>query len=292
MDIESIAAIGVLVANGVFIIVTVANYLRMDSHEQRKLDFIQNAMKESKDSGLEMKSAARELTRLIERLERSAAWRRQALTAQGGDEDNGALGAIFEEDEPDENCLRPPVDLLQHKPEAFAEWQRLQQVELDRLLSQRRRLLVDLHASQQKNQESDKLLASFRTRSEQAARERRLLQKMQAQLEQTEQAATEYQALLRNAQTRIEIAERASQHLRRELDLLQIEQADAAAKDRTEMLQRDTETLRSQIEQLEAQLQRSLVEKDFIEEHLLRLDARERDLRLEAAEALEAAAAA
>lgn len=206
---ESLASIGVLVANAVFIVVSVATYLRMNQHEQRRQNFIVRALNDTREAGRDLKTVARDLARLMERAERSRLWQRQGGEASPdpADFDQAADAGP----EPDMARLRPLPSLNGLTPEAYAEWQRLHQVELDRVLSQRRRLQAEVAA----------------------------------------------------------LRERASRADPRQKPSGERSPEDAA----------DLQRLRQQLETLEARLQRSLVEKDFIEDHLLVLDARERRQR-------------
>ncbi|MDN3920251.1 hypothetical protein [Roseateles violae] len=218
LAIESIASVGVLVANAVFIIVSVATYLRMNTHEQRRQDFIVRALNDTREAGRDLKAVARSLERLLERAERMRAWQR----VEPGESMSSWPDSLPQEEaepEPDLQRLRPLESLNGLSAEDYAEWRRLHQVELDRVLNQRRRLQAEVAALR-----------------ERAARERR--QPERARGEAGEEALD---------------AEALSQ-------------------------------LRQQLEALQAQLQRSLVEKDFIEERLLRLDASERRLREDAEE--------
>lgn len=187
IELESIASIGVLVANAVFIIVSVATYLRMNAHEQSRQNFIVRALKDTREAGREMKAVARDLARLMERAERARVWQNKGIAAAPT-----ALGPLddevpFEEPEPNLERLRPLDSLAGMTNEAYAEWQRLHQVELDRVLSQRRRLQSDLAAAQARQLETDKLISSLRLRNDQALRERQLLKKAQAELDQAQE---------------------------------------------------------------------------------------------------------
>jgi hypothetical protein len=217
MDLESLASLGVLVANAIFVIVAVAAYLRMNSHEESRQRYLSHALRDSREAGIALKGVARDLQRLLERLERGTDWRRQPL---GGT--SGARGhADAEIDEFEEGAferLSPPEQAP--AAEAYGEWRRLQQVELARLLQQRRQLLQALEAARAQNAQQ---AAAARSRGRQ---------------QQDQQALTD-----------------------------------------------QAQRLRQQIEELQGQLQRSLVEKDFIEERLLALDAAERQARAAAAQA-------
>ncbi len=234
---EAIASMGVLLANAVFIIISVATYLRMNAHEQRRQQFIVRALNDTRDSGRDLKLVARDLARLMERAERSRTWQRSAgsQTAPGCDdlelELDQDLGA-----EPDMQALRPLESAAQMTPQAYAEWCRMHQVELDRVLLQRRRLQSQLATALQRQQESEKQAAAARQRSDQVQRDRALLQQAQAQLQEAGQRSEDNESAL--------------------------------------------EKLRLQVQQLEARLERSTIEKDFVEDHLLVLDKRERQLRL------------
>jgi hypothetical protein len=183
----------------------------MNTHEQRRQNFIVRALNDTRESGRELKAVARDLARLMERAERSRLWQRptgETVTPETyPDEEAGP--------EPDMERLRPLESLVGMAPEAYAEWRRLHQVELDRVLNQRRRLQAEV--------------ASLRERSQ------RIDPRERQQLKQAHERSQE----------------------------------DAAA----------LHKLRQQLETLEGRMQRSLVEKEFIEDRLLQLDARERQLR-------------
>ncbi len=244
MSIEEFASIGVLVANAVFIIISVATYLRMNAHEQQRQQFIVRALNDTRDSGRELKLVARGLAKLMERAERSRTWQRAGtaalamdsdLEAASSDQDIACGGDPDLGPEPDLQALRALDSLANMTPQAYAEWQRLHQVELERVLQQRRRLQSQLSAALQAQQASERQAAAARLRSDQVHRERSLLEQAQAQLQE--------------------------------------------ASHRSEADDATLQGLRQQLQQLEARLERSLIEKGFIEDHLLVLDKRERSHR-------------
>lgn len=201
---ESLASLGVLVANGIFIVIAVAGYLRMNSHEQRRQQYLHHALQESREAGLQLKSVARELQHMLDRAERSLAWRRAEAVEPAPQPFNAQP---FGQD-PDMSRLAAPESAQSMAPQDFAEWQRLQQVEIDRLLQQRRHLLQALEAAQR-----------------------------QATERQTRGTPRDH--------------------------------------GRPEQLDK----LEKQLDEMRDRLRRSLVEKDFIEERLLVLDAAERESR-------------
>jgi vacuolar-type H+-ATPase subunit I/STV1 len=242
MTLEDFASIAVLCANAVFIVVSVASYLRMNAHEQRRQQFIVRALNDTRDSGRELKGVARDLARLMERAERMRLWQRSGSgeslghsTSDWDAEPSADIGP-----EPDMQRLRPLDSPASMQPEAYAEWRRLHQVELDRVLQQRRRLQDQLATALQRQQEAERQLHNTRARasinaeprSEPNGRERQLLQHAQAQLQEALQRSEDGESQLQK--------------------------------------------LRKQLQTLEGRLERSLIEKDFIEDHLLRLDRQER----------------
>ncbi len=243
MTLEDFASIAVLCANAVFIVVSVASYLRMNAHEQRRQQFIVRALNDTRDSGRELKGVARDLARLMERAERMRLWQRP-----GGAESPGSPNKFWDSElqadigpEPDLQRLRALDAPASMQPEAYAEWRRLHQVELERVLQQRRRLQDQLSTSLLRQQEAERQLHLARARPngppppgrhEASAHEQHLLQQAQAQLQEALQRSEDGESQLQK--------------------------------------------LRKQLQSLEGRLERSLIEKDFIEEHLLRLDRQDR----------------
>jgi len=242
MTLEDFASIAVLCANAIFIVVSVASYLRMNAHEQRRQQFIVRALNDTRDSGRELKSVARDLARLMERAERMRLWQRngqsESFEASRSDWDSASASELGPE--PDLQMLRPLESPASLQPEAYAEWRRLHQVELDRVLQQRRRLQDQLATALQRQQEAERQLQHSRARSSHSAETR------------TEPSRHERQ-MLQHAQA-------------------QLQEALQRSEDGESQLQK----LRKQLQTLEGRLERSLIEKDFIEEHLLRLDRQER----------------
>lgn len=147
LSLEQIAALGVLIANGIFVIVAVAAYLRMNGQEDRRQRFLSHALGDNREAGIALRSLMRDLQRLLERVERAALGRgsagaegsRSAASASQLPEDSRLGG---EEEQMDFARLSPP----EHCPSIgdYAEWRRQQQVETARLLQQRRQLLQAL----------------------------------------------------------------------------------------------------------------------------------------------------
>ncbi len=147
LSLEQIAALGVLIANGIFVIVAVAAYLRMNGQEDRRQRFLSHALGDNREAGIALRSLMRDLQRLLERVERAALGRssagaqgsRSAASATQLPEDSRLGG---EEEQMDFARLSPP----EHCPSIgdYAEWRRQQQVETARLLQQRRQLLQAL----------------------------------------------------------------------------------------------------------------------------------------------------
>lgn len=242
MDLHSLASIGVLTANAVFMIIAVAGYLKMNTHESRRQQYLAHALAESRDAGLELRGVARELMRMIERADRSVAWQRQALQP-------GAAGTSFELDgaEPDAEKLRGFESLAGVTEAEYEQWRRRQQVELERVLHQRRRLQQELDAARRRADEAER--QSGRSRSERSLRERTELKSLQQQLHQTQSLLTECKDMLRHAEARAALAESTG-----------------------EVAVGEAARLREQIAELDARMRRQQCEKEFIEDHLLALD--------------------
>ncbi len=243
MNLESLASVGVLAANGCFMVIAVAGYLKMNAHELRRQQYIAHALADSREAGLQLKGVAHELMRMIERAERAVAWQRQPLQAQ-------AQAPTFELDEPEPDAARlRALDSLDGvSAEGYEEWRRLQEVELERLLTQRRRLLSELEATRKRADEAER--QAGRSRAEQGVQQRGQMKTLQDQLAQCQSLLADCKNMLRHADQRAEIAERDCQAARGEL-----------------------ERLRQQLAEQVQLMQRERVEKDFIEDHLLALDA-------------------
>lgn len=193
LSLEQIAALGVLLANGVFVIVAVAAYLRMNSEEDRRQRFLSHALGDSREAGQALKSIVRDLQRLMERIERaalgrggneaSASERSQAGGRLQAESEDSALPSS-EEEQMDFARLSPPEQCPTIGD--YAEWRRLQQVELARLLQQRRKLLQAL--DQARAAAASRRGAGGNTRSDslELQRARQRLAEMQAELERAQ----------------------------------------------------------------------------------------------------------
>lgn len=241
MNLESLASVGVLAANGCFMVIAVAGYLKMNAHELRRQQYIAHALGESRDAGHMLRNTAIELMRMIERAERAVAWQRQPLQA-------GAPTFELDEPEPDAERLRALDSLDGVTAQRYEEWRRLQEVELERLLSQRRRLLGELEAARKRADEAER--QAGRSRAEQGLQQRSQVKALQDQLAQCQSLLADCKNMLRHADQRADLAERDCQAARGELA-----------------------QLRQQVAEQIQLIQRERVEKDFIEDHLLALDA-------------------
>lgn len=267
MELESIASVGVLVANGIFIVVSVASYLRMNSHEMRRQQYIHHALKETRESGHELKGAAKALIRLLDRLERSDSWRKTAPMELAPPEPSSSQVQYGEE--PDEGQLQAPNEVHKLSTEAYDEWRRLQQRELERVLMQRRRLLHDVHDLQGRVDDAQRQAQQWRSKHDALLRERKQWQAQHQELSQTRESLAQYKSMLDTAEKRLDEVVQASERLQAELTQQQRSQERDASAD----------NLMQRIKALEASLHRNQVEKQFIEDHLLRLDANERSQR-------------
>jgi len=202
--IEDIASVGVLVANAVFIIVSVASYLRMNGHETQRQSFLSRALNDQRESGRELKAVARNLERLMERAERMRLWQR------GGPEDSWRGRPEPEEStaadselgpEPDLARLRPPEALQELSAAAFAEWQRLHEIELDRVLKQRRRLQAQLSAALQQQQQQASRRGPFGLREQQERLQE--LQALRAQLQEEQARGAQDEAALQRVERQL-----------------------------------------------------------------------------------------
>ncbi|QPF73375.1 hypothetical protein G8A07_10900 [Roseateles sp. DAIF2] len=206
VELENLASLGVLVANLVFVVIAIAAYLRMNAQEDERRQYLSHALHDSREAGLALKGVARDLQRLLERS--------GSGTARGAERHPAAMpldAASIGEDSMDFARLSPP----EHPPEPddYDDWRRHQQVELARLLQQRRQLQQALDGAR----------------------------------------------------------------------------AQAARREPHPALTDQLQQLRQQVNELQAQLQRSRVEKEFIEERLLALDAAQRRAaRAEAEASIEA----
>jgi len=241
MNLESLASVGVLAANGCFMVIAVAGYLKMNAHELRRQQYIAHSLAESREAGQQLKGVAHELMRMIERAERAVAWQRQPLQTQ-------APTFELDEPEPDAARLRALESLDGVSAEGYEEWRRLQEVELERLLTQRRRLLTELEATRKRADEAER--QAGRSRAEQGLQQRSQVKTLQDQLAQCQSLLADCKNMLRHADQRADLAERDGQAARGEL-----------------------ERLRQQLAEQVQLMQRERVEKDFIEDHLLALDA-------------------
>ena len=203
--IEDLASVGVLVANAVFIVVSVGSYLRMNAHEAERQSFLSRALNDHRESGRELKAVARNLERLMERAERMRSWQREgsedsrrnrAEMHAGAAADDEALGP-----EPDLARLRPPEAMQQLSPAAFAEWQRLHEIELDRVLSQRRRLQAQLAAALQQQQQQANRRGGLGLREQQERLQE--LQALQAQLQQEQARGAQDEAALQRVERQL-----------------------------------------------------------------------------------------
>lgn len=146
LSLEQIAALGVLIANGIFVIVAVAAYLRMNGQEDRRQRFLSHALGDNREAGIALRSLMRDLQRLLERVERAALGRNSPAQDSGRGSPSVLPGDSSlpggEDEQTDFARLSPP----EHCPSIgdYAEWRRQQQVETARLLQQRRQLLQAL----------------------------------------------------------------------------------------------------------------------------------------------------
>lgn len=230
LSLEQIAALGVLIANGIFVIVAVAAYLRMNGQEDRRQRFLSHALGDNREAGIALRSLMRDLQRLLERVERAALGRgsagaqgsRSAASATQLPEDSRLGG---EEEQMDFARLSPP----EHCPSIgdYAEWRRQQQVETARLLQQRRQLLqaLDQARAAAARRTPGESRSAQRAEGLELQRMRQRVSELQAELErgQVERAFVEERLLSLDEQLSAERARSAALQTR----VLALEQAAA-----------------------------------------------------------------
>lgn len=220
------AEITLFVTNAVVMIISIGTYWRMTRYEQSNHLHIVNALRETRDAGLEMKVAAHELMRTaagghggggttnfgpndLQSLEELTQLVRQLLESRqlwSGGADPDHL--------PDEHeaMVHWPSHAKDMSNDLMNQLQQRHKNEVDRLLAQRRRTQQELDSTRERLEEINKLLNAMRLRVAQHAQvdvnglksklenTRHQVQELQSQLDAAKMRALEAETKLARAQ--------------------------------------------------------------------------------------------
>ncbi|MGE5450570.1 MAG: hypothetical protein ACM3VZ_01835 [Acidobacteriota bacterium] len=160
--------------------------------------------------------------------------------------------------------------------DTFAQWRDANQNKLETAQAQRNRMATEMEALKVRLDEANKIIQELRRSVRLAEAASQSAEALRANLDQQQQ-------LLARAKERAQVAESRAATLSREIELMQAEASRAepnrdgastqALKRQLDEVTRERDTLQSQMDRLKEMMQRTLIEKDFIEEKLLDLDA-------------------
>lgn len=162
------------------------------------------------------------------------------------------------------------------KNEGLGEWREANQSKLDTAIAQRNRMAAEMEAVKARLDDSNKIIQDLRRTVRLAEAAGQSAEALRASLEQ-------HQQLLARAKERAQASETKLAALNREMELIQAEAGRAdigkdgaatnALRRQLEAIKRERDSLDGQLARLKEAMQRTLIEKDFIEEKLLDLDA-------------------
>jgi DNA repair ATPase RecN len=159
------------------------------------------------------------------------------------------------------------------EPNKIAEWHRKHKAELEHTLQQRDKLAAETEQMRQRLQEAHRIITELRRANKAAEAQGQTVEALRGEL-------GKHQQVLERARERLRIAEQKAESLGADVERLSAANPAGAADNEAlkearrrlaEVSGEHDEQARA-LDQLKDEMQRTLVEKDFIEEHFLRLD--------------------
>ncbi|MBI5258977.1 MAG: hypothetical protein HY855_20905 [Burkholderiales bacterium] len=187
----------------------------------------------------------------------------EEMAHQGGDGTEQALSDI----------KRMMEGLTQVDPSKLAEWHRKHKAELEHAVAQRNRLASETEQMRQRLHDAHRIILELRRANKAAEAAGHTVEHLRTEMSKQQQ-------VLERAKERIRLAEHKAEHLAADVERLSMLNPAGAAENealkearrKLAEVSKERDAHIRELDQLKDAMQRTLVEKDFIEEHFLRLD--------------------
>lgn len=287
MQLEQLAVLFVFIGNAASILLLVFMLFRVMKQTEATHLLLTGGSKDLLDAGKRLREAMKSTDRLVERLsDINANTDRGAPAAPGEAEEKlkkietmlqDLSGRKLQDQGHFLEEIKHVLDSLSGlNTDTFAQWRDANQNKLETAQAQRNRMATEMEGLKVRLDEANTIIQELRRSVRLAEAAGQSADALRANLDQQQQ-------LLTRAKERAQAAETRVATLSRELELLQAEANRAepnkesgstqSLRRQLEEMTRDRDALHSQLERLKETMQRTLIEKDFIEEKLLDLDA-------------------
>jgi hypothetical protein len=285
MDLVNLAVAVVFVSNAVILVLLVYLLVRILGQTEQTRDMMIGASRELTDSARVVRDAG---YRIVDAL-------RAGLGSGGGravptatatpvaglemlDRLNGMMEEMAQHGGGDTerqlaDIRRMLESLAQAEPGKIADWHRQHRADLEHALQQRDRLATETEQMRQRLQEAHRIITELRRANKAAEAQGHTVEALRGQL-------NKHQQILERAKERVRSAEQKAEALAADVERLSAgapaggagnEALDEARRRLAEVVKERDDQAR-ELDHLKDAMQRTLVEKDFIEERFLRLD--------------------
>lgn len=277
MDLVNLAVAVVFVSNAIILILLVYMLIRILGQTEQTREMMVGASRELTDSARVVRDAVYRIgdlgrgatpaatatpvpgLEMLDRLDQMM----EDLARNGGEGTEQALADI----------KRTVESMRAVEPANLADWHRKHQAELEHVLAQRNRLASETEQMRQRLHEAHRIILELRRANKAAEAAGQTVDHLRVEMSKQQQ-------VLDRAKERIRIAENKAAQLSADVEqLARLNPAGAAENEALKEARRQLAEVSRQrdahvreLDQLKDTMQRTLVEKDFIEEHFLRLD--------------------
>lgn len=287
MQLEQIAVLFVFIGNAVSILMLGFMLFKISKQTEATHSLLVNGTRDLLEAGKRLRDSTKSTDRLVDRLSDMNQQPSNAPppTASETEEHFRKLEAMLQDLNGKKlqdhgkflEDIRQVLDSMsgQSGSDSFAQWREAHQHKLEAAQNQRTRMASEMEGLKARLDESQKVIQELRRAVRVAETANQSSEPLRTNLDQQQQ-------LLTRAKERAQAAEARAATLSREIELMQAEAsrteskgdgASSAVRKQLEEVSRERDGLKAQLEKLRESMQRTLIEKDFIEEKLLDLDA-------------------
>lgn len=300
MQMEQLAILFVFVGNAASIVMLAFMLYKISKQTEATHTLLQGGTADLIDAGKRLRDALKSTDRLVDRLadlnSRADAPSSGAPTGEM-DEQFRKLEAMLQDlsgrRHQDHGKFLEDIKVVLDsltglKPEGLSQWRDDYQNKLETAQAQRNRMATEMEALKARLDESNRIIQELRRSVRLAEAASQSTEALRASLDQQQQ-------LLARAKERAQLAESRCATLSREIELLEAEASrgdgksegasTSALRRQLDEITRERDGMKNQLDRLRDTMQRTLVEKEFIEEKLLDLDAAAYSSRASAAAA-------
>lgn len=287
MQLEQLAVLFVFIGNAASIILLVYMLFRILRQTEATHMLMSGGAKDLIDAGKRLRDAMKTTDRLVDRLSEINTTPDQGAPQSANQTDEqfkkiqamiqDLSGRKFEDQGRFLEDIKGLLDSVSSvNPEGLPQWREANQNKLETAQVQRTRMAAEMEALKVRLDDANQIIQDLRRSVRLAETAGQSADALRSNLDQQQQ-------LLTRAKERAQAAESRAAMLSREIELMQAEAnraepgreggATQSLRRQLEEVTRERDTLQGQMERMRDTMQRTLIEKDFIEEKLLDLDA-------------------